>query len=845
EQGKVVGPDEMISEFWTSVIWSDHVKVELHRTSQHSGFQHDNYYGFDIDVVAYGYSLKRIQDIIDGSRQSRTVCAQDNREDAACYEGTEIGRKSDAVCRLLIGGGGLCTGWLLGCEGNVITNNHCIGSAAAAQNTDFLFNFQTTTCGGAAQATADLVASTSQLVTTSGNLDFTMVALPVNPTLTYGYLSFSSIAPAVNERIYIPQHPGGGDKRIAVNTDVGGDINGFVRVTDAGGGNSRVEYFGDTQGGSSGSPVIRFSDHLVVAVHNTGGCPNGAFARNIEVINVIGANMPNCGIDDPNPIGPAIALDQTEVEVTELTDCDFQDVDFTLSIAQAPTQDAEITVAINGGTATNNLDFEVLTPTVTFPTGSDADQVVTIRIHHDAFVENEETILINLDLNTNGGDAFYRADSTLSIFITDADEAPDFSVETALVSEDFEGSLANWTITGNGTTNFALGIAQVAISANWNAGGNTTRFMFVNDDDCDCDMSQERIALNAPQDFSNLVGAGVTFDYSYNAGSGNSRSEAYVQVSLDGGATWSNVGDELVSTPDIGDTWKTVSRDLSAYIGQSNVMISFLYNDLGNSSFGLAIDNVSVNMKDRVPVQTDVNTAISDDRVPLRSQGVIYAYDEASGHVMAGMENNTSTDFGCLDVAVATDGTGAADYAGTEYVPRALEKTFTVSAENAGATGDVDLTFYFTEAEVAGWEAAVNVGSRADLVLLKDDGATVETIPVTLGAYGDDVAMSANVSTLNGTYVFASQIILSVDEAAGAANDFIVYPNPAREQLFIKSDRLPQSLTVYNMLGEQMTSLQVVGSGDMTMDISGLAPGVYVLEIQEDSGSTTHRFVKQ
>ena len=37
---------------------------------------------------------------------------------------------------------------------------------------------------------------------------------------------------------------------------------------------SDVAYYCDTEGGSSGSPVLSRSTHRVVALHHFGGCPN-------------------------------------------------------------------------------------------------------------------------------------------------------------------------------------------------------------------------------------------------------------------------------------------------------------------------------------------------------------------------------------------------------------------------------------------------------------------------------------------------------------------------------------------------------------------------------------------
>ena len=183
-----------------------------------------------------------------------SICGNDDKEQIICYNGTTMYDKGRAVCRLVIGGGGLCTGWLLGCDGHVMTNNHCIGSVNDANNTDFVFNYENSNCAGTTAAAAQTVASSSTFIKTNTALDYTLVRLPVNPTATYGYLSLSSTAPQVGDRIYIPQHPGGRRKEIAVVTDQGANAAGFAQINTINGTGCR--YMADTEGGSSGSPLL-------------------------------------------------------------------------------------------------------------------------------------------------------------------------------------------------------------------------------------------------------------------------------------------------------------------------------------------------------------------------------------------------------------------------------------------------------------------------------------------------------------------------------------------------------------------------------------------------------------
>lgn len=289
---------EQISMFWSQAILDEKVTLRLYSSTS------SDHYGFEIDEVAYGYSEEEMLQIA-----AKAICGRDDKEAIACHEGTEMYEKAKSVCRLVIGGGSLCTGWLLGDEGHIMTNNHCIGSAAAALNTDFIFNYQRAACSGSTNARSDVVASTSTLICTNGSLDYTLVKLPTNPTNQYGFLSFRSTPPQVGERIYIPQHPGGRRKEIAVRDDQ--SPTGFARVT---GNGNRVTYLSDTEGGSSGSPVLSYADNLVVALHNTGGCNNGS-NRNNNIISHMGSCMPNNAVD----FNPSVKADFV---ADELKSCD-------------------------------------------------------------------------------------------------------------------------------------------------------------------------------------------------------------------------------------------------------------------------------------------------------------------------------------------------------------------------------------------------------------------------------------------------------------------------------------------------------------------------------------------
>jgi PKD repeat protein len=294
---KIKGGTASISEFWATHVPGDTAIVKLHSKNQKSAF------GFTIDKWARGYEKDYIEAAMGNLQEDRletieSLCSSDDKEWAKCYLGTTMYDKAKAVSRLLINGTSACTGWLLGNQGHLMTNNHCIESSSDANNTDFEFMAEGATCAtscaswGACPGTIE--ASSSTLIKTSTSLDYSLVLLPTNISTTYGYMQLRDTLPTIGERMYLPQHPSAYGKMIAVNSDEDG---GYAKVysTDEApcmGGPGDIGYYADTAGGSSGSPVLGYSDHLVIALHHCAACPN----RGVPIPSIItdlGANLPN------------------------------------------------------------------------------------------------------------------------------------------------------------------------------------------------------------------------------------------------------------------------------------------------------------------------------------------------------------------------------------------------------------------------------------------------------------------------------------------------------------------------------------------------------------------------
>ncbi len=255
-----------------------------------------------IDSFAHGYPAPRWEISKENFEAgAESLCGIDNSEWAQCYQTTEptVYGKSRAVLRLLINGSSGCTGWLVGDAGHVLTNEHCITSAFDAQNTDYEVLAEGAcgqSCASFGACPGTILATSGTLVKNNAALDYALVQLPVNPTAVYGYLQMRGSGAVVAERIYIPGHPGAYGKMIAVKSTDSHDPTGNCQVFSlneppCSGGPGDTGYYCDTQGGSSGSPVIAYSDHAVVSLHHCAACPNRGVPIQ-AVISDLGALVP-------------------------------------------------------------------------------------------------------------------------------------------------------------------------------------------------------------------------------------------------------------------------------------------------------------------------------------------------------------------------------------------------------------------------------------------------------------------------------------------------------------------------------------------------------------------------
>jgi hypothetical protein len=279
---------------WAMSITGDTAVLELHRGGGTAAGALLGTLGVNVDQVARGFSRAE-QDRVRSAAPARSgesgrsgreesVCGGDQSADAACYRSSDpvAYTRAKGIARLLINGIELCTGWRVGTKNRMLTNNHCFDNSGDAYDTEVWFNYQCAQCGGY-QVFRPTKVWGYRVLATNRVYDYTVFTVENFPLVQkFGHLNLDPVRPVRGQELYVPQHPAGEPTRIAGGLGeragtcavVDNAYDGYARDTD-------VSYYCDTEGGSSGSPVLSRKTHRVVALHHFGGCPNSGVRADI------------------------------------------------------------------------------------------------------------------------------------------------------------------------------------------------------------------------------------------------------------------------------------------------------------------------------------------------------------------------------------------------------------------------------------------------------------------------------------------------------------------------------------------------------------------------------------
>lgn len=226
-------------------------------------------------------------------------------------------------------------------------------------------------------------------------------------------------------------------------------------------------------------------------------------------------------------------------------------------------------------------------------------------------------------------------------------------------------------------------------------------------------------------------------------------SNVTVRLGYSGTATYGSdffLNDTLITFSAGTDTSQTVTVNI-----RKDALIEL------NESFSLYILSVSGGSAQKAGSRQSVSVSITnDDIAPLTAAGIqqgadtlsgfaafefgpnqtIHYRNPVTGSIMMTLTNTSNFNFGCTRVEVTRSGSGASRAWTANPSDYIASKTFRVIPEfNSTTLGNYDVTLYYTEAEIAGWESATG-NNRNDLHLVKTSANIAQTDPPSSPEYG-------------------------------------------------------------------------------------------------------------
>lgn len=453
-----------------------------------------------------------------------------------------------------------------------------------------------------------------------------------------------------------------------------------------------------------------------------------------------------------NTCTPEISFATTSGNTAEGSECGFTDIDVTLFIGLGASANADVNFTINGSSsASSGLDFDLLTSSVTFPAGSTTPQTMTIRVYEDGFIESNETAIIDFTVNANGGDAVADTNAdTYTLTINNDDDAPVVSQDIVLLDENFDGAYSWSLLDGDGDgRNFTglTGLTYTGITGDF-PGSETNLTILGGSGKANANNYFISPQITIPSEATNT-------EFVFGIGGYNTIEHYAVYWATNiSSATNINAGIQLEERNSLSNAGEFRTLNNAAIAGQTGYFVVRHFNSFSNNGI-LLFDNVTITTTVTTGIQTAVNSG-SPDQINIPFTGSVYASDPSTGDMMANITNNNTFNYGCTDVAVSRSGTSAQSYNGSLSPNLVMDKTFEITPTTTTSSGDTTLTFYFEEAEIAGWESAVSpFFTRADLVAIRGSATSVvDLVPLTIGTFGSHVTLTGDFTGLNGTYYF-------------------------------------------------------------------------------------------
>ena len=451
---------------------------------------------------------------------------------------------------------------------------------------------------------------------------------------------------------------------------------------------------------------------------------------------------------------------QTETTVSTLSCRGYKDYTYNMTIANPPTGTATVTLGIaGGGTATQNIDYSLLTSTLTFANGVTTPQPFTVRIFDDASVESAETFTLNYAISGTTNAQAGVSNQTFTFTINDNDAAPITGGTGSFVVGTYDANLGNATPFRDNLARFRLQSLFYASELNaagiTSAGNLTSMLLRVVTKSSAQPYTGFTISM-ANTSATNLSTGFISptfttvFTGNYSSVVGNNLFNFSTPFAWDG---TSNVVvnfcfDNAVTgvTADITEgtlaplgTGVRASTYSSSLVGAGcSLAAAFISDSRIKATFGATIPG------------TPISTVLSSTKTAyLGPNDDVYFYD-GTGNIMARVKNLTSFDYGCTQLIIDRAGSSSVQFWNATPANYLASKSLKLLPTNTAANGSLQVTLYYTTAEVNGWQTATGQAIASSQVIRVFNGFYIPD--VTPGVpHLADVLISPSTNTVFGT----------------------------------------------------------------------------------------------
>lgn len=455
----------------------------------------------------------------------------------------------------------------------------------------------------------------------------------------------------------------------------------------------------------------------------------------------------------------------------------YKDYSVQMTIANAPTGTATITLSLaNGNTATEGEDFVYTTngsftspsKQLQFLNGSTDSKTINIRVYDDAEVETNESFTIQYQLSgtTNAQPGIGAQTHTFNL--SDNDAAPvAFSSTVNTIGTEV-------TYMGDNNNNYPFNSRVAALktqiiykasellAAGFTAGNiSSIGFNMVKQSTRPYNNFQVKLGVTSIEYLVDGVATQVPVTTvksiaSYNTVNG------WNQFILDQSFIWNGTDNLVVE----------ICYDNSTADATQQQDLTLGYTDGGTASQGAIMWGVNTTCAQnftsvgyfgqgykpqlRIGKETP-GTEVSASVITLDTYfgplAEIFVYDN-SGRILAKLKNLSSHNYGCTQVQINRAGNGASNFWNNNAANMIMNKTFRIIPANNNASGSYEMILYYTPAEVTGWETATGQ-SFANIQLIKAAGNIADVTLATPTAAGAISLVTPVIGTLGTNHTIS------------------------------------------------------------------------------------------